>query len=107
MKVRDILAVLIILCASFYLLPLIILKKFSEEELSKAAFLIMLIFIFISFAVNIMYVYFREKNILIPIITTLLVIPLVKIFNSSVIILIILVFIFSFLGYFLGKLVAK
>ena len=107
MKFKDILGVLFILGGSFYLLPFIILKKFSEDELTKASFLIMLIFVFISFALNIVYVYFREKNIIIPILTTVLVLPLFKVFNSSVIVLVVLVFIFSFLGYYLGKLISK
>ena len=89
----------------FYVIPLLLINFSSTDNLNKYAFIIMLLVGFSAFAINLLYIYFVDKKITIPLIVTALSIPLIFIFNSSAFVLIIIIGLFSFFGYFAGSLI--
>lgn len=101
MKIKNILLTIILTGITYYLAPLIFLHY--NSDLTKAGFLLILFFIFISFATNLLIAFFLERNVFVPIITSILSIPLLYTFNTSAVVLIVIITIFSFIGYFLSS----
>ena len=89
----------------YYIIPLLLLYFSSDEYIGKIGFIILLLVAFFSFAINLLYLFFIEKWIYTPVITSVLSVPMLYTFNSSAIVLIVLSLLFSFLGYFIGTLV--
>lgn len=102
---KHTLLTIFIACSFFYIIPLIVLNFFKIEDVNKAGFIIILICAFTSFAVNLIYIFLKEKYIYLPIIITVLSVPLIFIYNSSAVILIIVIALFSFFGYLVGSII--
>lgn len=102
---KDMLITILIAEAFFYIVPLIILNFFEQENVNKAGFIIILLCAFVAFCVNLIYIFLKEKYIYLPLVITLLSLPLIFIYNSSAIMLIIVIAIFSFFAYFVGTLI--
>lgn len=102
MSLKEKIGICILCATSYLLLPYLSLNFYSIEEMAKASFVILAITTFLSFAINIVITYLKGKYISLPIISSVVSIPLYFIFNASAIVLIVLVILMSFLGYFLG-----
>lgn len=98
MNKKSLLATFILTSILYYIIPLIFLKFYSGSS-DKAGFILMLFYIFSAFSIIMLISYFIERKIYIPVFSIILSIPLVYIFNSSAIVILILIAIFSFLSY--------
>lgn len=107
MNLREKIAAALLCIASYLVLPYLTLYFFPIEELNKAGFLIFTIVTFSSFAINIVITYLRGKDISLPIISSIISLPLYFLFNISALLLIVLIVLMSFLGYFLGGIFTK
>ena len=103
MKTKKYLLLFFSIITTFYVIPYLLINFSNTENLNKTAFIIMLITGFCSFSINLIYSYYIEKSIYTPIITSLLSVGLLLIFNSSAWVLIVIIAIFAFLGYFIGN----
>lgn len=98
MNKKSLLATFILTSILYYIIPLIFLKFYSGPS-DKAGFILMLFFIFSAFSITMLISYFIERKVAIPVFSIVLSVPLIYIFNSSAIVIIILIAIFSFLSY--------
>lgn len=101
---KTILSTFLLTSVLYYIIPIAFLKFYTGTS-DKAGFFLMLFYIFSSFTINILVSYFFERKILVPILTILLALPIFIIYNSSAIVIIIIITIFSFLAYFISSLV--
>lgn len=101
---KTILSTFLLTSVLYYIIPIAFLKFYSGTS-DKAGFILMLLYIFSSFSTTMLVSYFYERKIYIPILSTLLALPIFFIFNFSAIVIIIIVTIFSFLAYFISSLV--
>lgn len=106
-KTKDFIIMLTIFIVSYLFIPLIILNYIDVNEINKVGFFIILLISFLSFSYNIIYSYIRGNNIIIPILSIVISILLIFIFNKSAIIIVIIVSLLSFLGYYLGNIFTK
>lgn len=97
----------ILFIIEYIAIPLAILKFTNIESINKAAFFIILSSIFFAFSSNLIFTYFLGKQIIFPISSAIISLGLLFIFNKSVLIIIGLIVIFSFLGYYLGSIFHK
>lgn len=104
MKTKNVLLTFLITSIFYYAVPFLFLHFSKENNLSKIGLILILFFTFVSFAINLIISFFLERNILIPIITSVLAVPLLYTFNTSAVVLIIIIIIFSFLAYGLSGL---
>ncbi|MDO4813655.1 MAG: hypothetical protein Q3988_01040 [Gemella sp.] len=100
MNLKERIALTILFLSSYLLLPTIVLNY--NDDLSKAAFIILLLVAFMSFAINMLITYFKGKHIEVPILSVLLSLPLFYIFNKSAVVPVVIIAVLSFLAYFLG-----
>lgn len=92
---------------SILVIPLLIIKVSTIENINKSGFLILLLVSFAAFSLNIIFTYFKGKDIILPIISSTTSLFLFLFFNKTAIVLIIMIVLFSCLGYFLGTLFSK
>ena len=83
--------------------PLLFLKLYNGTS-DKAGFILILVYGFTSFAITLLISHFIQKTIFIPVLSTILALPLFFIFNSSAIVLILIILVFSFIAYGLSSL---
>ena len=98
MNKKSLLTTFILTSIFYYIIPLIFLKFYSGDT-GKAGFILMLFYIFSAFSITMLISYFVERKVYIPIFSIILSIPLIYVFNSSAVVIIILITIFSFLSY--------
>ncbi|MBF0709820.1 MULTISPECIES: hypothetical protein [unclassified Gemella] len=101
MKILERIALLLIFLAAYLLLPLLILNY--TNDISQAGLIILLVLTFISFAINMLVTYFKGKHIEVPILSVVTATILFYTFNSSAVVPLILIFLMSFLAYYLGS----
>lgn len=102
MKIKKYFLLLFSIITSFYVIPYLLIYFSNTENLNKNAFIIMLVTGFCSFAINLLYLYYIEKSMYVPATTSIFSIGLLFIFNSSAWVLMIIISIFAFFGYFIG-----
>ncbi|WP_314549442.1 hypothetical protein [uncultured Gemella sp.] len=103
MNRKNFLGVFLLTSIFYYVIPLSFLKFYNGES-GKAGFILILAYGFFSFAITVLISYFIERTILTPVFSIFLALPLFFIFNSSALVLILVIIAFSFLGYFLTAL---
>lgn len=92
---------------SYAIIPIIIVNYMTNDNITQAAFFIIMMTSFLAFAINILHSYLYGKNIILPILSIITSLAMLLIFNKSVIVIILLITIFSFLGYFLGNMFTR
>lgn len=103
MKRKTVLGEFLLTSILYYIIPLFFLKFYNGES-GKAGFILILAYGFFSFAITLLITYLFERTIYIPLLSIILALPLFFIFNSSALLLILVIITFSFLGYFLTAL---
>ncbi|MBU0278427.1 MULTISPECIES: hypothetical protein [unclassified Gemella] len=106
MTFKHLFGMFLIFLVSYIAIPILILS-YTTNNLDKAAFAIMLILAFLSFALNLFFTYRLGKEIQIPFLSAMCSAGLFFIYNNSVIVVFLIIFILSFAGYFIGALVTK
>ena len=103
MNRKNFLGVFLLTSIFYYVIPLSFLKFYNGES-GKAGFILILAYGFFSFAITVLISYFIQKTIFIPVLSTILALPLFFIFNSSALVLILIILVFSFIAYGLSSL---
>lgn len=103
MNKRIFLGIFLLTSIFYYVLPLTFLK-FYNGTTDKAGFILILAYGFFSFSITVLISYFKERTIFTPLLSSMLALPLFFIFNSSALVIILIIIVFSFLGYFLTSL---
>lgn len=107
MSLKNIFLNLVAFVIAYILTPLAILFFTKNTSADKLGFIIMLILLFLSFSLNLVFTYFQGKQIQIPLLSSMITVMLFFIFNTSVIVMIIMMIIASFVGHLLGRLFTK
>lgn len=87
----------------YYVIPLLFIKFYTGAS-DKAAFILLLLYTFSSFAVTLLVSYFFGRKIYTPIVSIIISLPLLLIFNQSAIVVILVIILFSFLSYLISSL---
>ncbi len=87
----------------YYVIPLLFIKFYTGAS-DKAAFILLLLYTFSSFAVTLLVSYFFGRKIYTPIVSSIISLPLLLIFNQSAIVVILVIILFSFLSYLISSL---
>ena len=87
----------------YYVIPLLFIKFYTGAS-DKAAFILLLLYTFSSFAITLLISYFCERKIYTPILSIIISLPLLLIFNTSAIVVIIIIVVFSFISYLISGL---
>ena len=103
MQRKTLLGIFLLTSILYYIIPLLFLKFYNGSS-DKAGLILILAYGFFSFAITVLISYFIERTILTPVFSIFLALPLFFIFNSSALVLILVIIAFSFLGYFLTAL---
>lgn len=106
MQRKTLLGIFLLTSILYYIIPLFFLKFYNGES-GKAGFILILVYGFSSFAVTLLVTYFIQRTIYTPLISITLALPLFSIFNSSALVLILLIIVFSFLAYALSALLKQ
>lgn len=106
MQRKTLLGIFLLTSILYYIIPLFFLKFYNGES-GKAGFILILVYGFSSFAITLLISYLLERTIYIPLLSIILALPLFFIFNSSGIVLIIVIIVFSFLAYALSALLKQ
>ena len=104
-KILPIITILYII--SYIAIPLILINYMNDSNANKTALFIILLTAFCSFSINILFSYIFGKNIFFPIISVIIAFAMFIVFNKSVLIVIVIISILSFLGHFLGTIFTK
>lgn len=105
--IKDIFILVTLFSISYVAIPLATLNFINENNVNNYALFIICFTSFSAFAINMIYVYFKGKKVISPIISCLVALTTYFIFNKSILMVIALIIIFSFAGYLLGKLFTK
>ena len=103
MNKRIFLGIFLLTSIFYYVLPLTFLK-FYNGTTDKAGFILILAYGFFSFSITVLISYFNQTTKNTPKQSSMLALPLFFIFNSSALVIILIIIVFSFLGYFLTAL---
>ena len=103
MQRKTFLGIFLLTSIFYYIIPLLFLKLYNGTS-DKAGFILILVYGFTSFAITLLISYFIQKTIFIPVLSTILALPLFFIFNSSALVLILIILVFSFIAYGLSSL---
>lgn len=103
MQKKTILGTFLLTSILYYIIPLLFLKFYNGSS-DKAGFILILTYTFFSFMITLVLSYFLERTIFTPILSSILALPLFFIFNSSALVLIIVIILFSFIAYGLSSL---
>ena len=103
MQRKTFLGICLLTSIFYYIIPLLFLKFYNGTS-DKAGFILILVYGFTSFAITLLISHFIQKTIFIPVLSTILALPLFFIFNSSALVLILIILVFSFIAYGLSSL---
>jgi len=103
MQRKTFLGIFLLTSIFYYIIPLLFLKFYNGTS-DKAGFILILVYTFFSFMITLLISYFLERTIITPILSSILALPLFFIFNSSALVLIIIILVFSFIAYGLSSL---
>ena len=87
----------------YYVIPLLFIKFYNGTS-DKTGFILILLYTFSSFAVTLLISHFFGRKIYTPILSIIISLPLLLIFNTSAIVLIIIIVVFSFISYLISGL---
>lgn len=104
MQRKTLLGIFLLTSILYYVIPLLFLKFYSGTS-DKAGFILILVYGFSSFAVTLLITYLLQRTIYTPLLSVILALPLFFIFNSSALVLILLIIAFSFVAYALTALI--
>ena len=104
MQRKTLLGTFLLTSILYYIVPLLFLKFYNGTS-DKAGFILILTYGFSSFAVTLLVTYFIQRTIYAPLLSITLALPLFFIFNSSALVLILLIIVFSFVAYALTVLI--
>lgn len=103
MKRKTILGIFLLTSILYYIVPLLFLKFYNGQS-DKAGFILILAYGFSSFAITLLVTYLIQRTIYTPLLSIALALPLLSIFNSSALVLILIIIVFSFIAYALSTL---
>ena len=103
MQRKTLLGIFLLTSILYYIIPLLFLK-FYNGETDKAGFILILAYVFSSFAITLLVSYLLQRTIYTPLLSIILALPLFFIFNSSALVLILIIIVFSFIAYTLSSL---
>ena len=103
MQRKTLLGIFLLTSILYYIIPLLFLKFYNGTS-DKAGFILILAYGFSSFAITLL-TYFIQRTIYTPLLSIILALPLFFIFNSSALVLILLIIVFSFVAYALTALI--
>ena len=104
MQRKTFLGIFLLTSIFYYIIPLLFLKFYNGTS-DKAGFILILVYGFTSFAITLLISHFIQKTIFIPVLSTILSLTSFFIFNSSALVLILLIIVFSFVAYALTVLI--
>ena len=104
MQRKTLLGIFLLTSILYYVIPLLFLKFYSGTS-DKAGFILILVYGFSSFAITMLVTFLGQRTIYTPLLSITLALPLFFIFNSSALVLILLIIVFSFVAYALTSLI--
>lgn len=104
MQRKTILGTFLLTSILYYIVPLLFLKFYNGTS-DKAGFILILFYGFSSFAITMLVTFLGQRTIYTPLLSIILALPLFFIFNSSALVLILLIIVFSFVAYGLTALI--
>ncbi|WP_448905832.1 hypothetical protein [Gemella sp.] len=104
MQRKTLLGTFLLTSILYYIVPLLFLKFYNGTS-DKAGFILILFYGFSSFAITMLVTFLGQKTIYTPLLSIILALPLFIIFNSSALVLILLIIVFSFVAYALTALI--
>ena len=104
MQRKTILGIFLLTSILYYIVPLLFLKFYNGTS-DKAGFILILAYGFSSFAITMLVTFLGKRTIYTPLLNIILALPLFFIFNSSALVLILLIIVFSFVAYALTVLI--
>ena len=104
MQRKTLLGTFLLTSILYYIVPLLFLKFYNGTS-DKAGFILILFYGFSSFAVTMLVTFLGQRTIYTPLLSIILALPLFFIFNSSALVLILLIIVFSFVAYALTALI--
>lgn len=104
MQRKTLLGTFLLTSILYYIVPLLFLKFYNGTS-DKAGFILILFYGFSSFAITMLVTFLGQRTIYTPLISVILALPLFFIFNSSALVLILLIIVFSFVAYTLTALI--
>lgn len=104
MQRKTLLGTFLLTSILYYIVPLLFLKFYNGTS-DKAGFILILFYGFSSFAITMLVTFLGQKTIYTPLLSIILALPLFFIFNSSALVLILLIIVFSFVAYALTALI--
>ena len=104
MQRKTLLGTFLLTSILYYIVPLLFLKFYNGTS-DKAGFVLILFYGFSSFAITMLVTFLGQRTIYTPLLSIILALPLFFIFNSSALVLILLIIVFSFVAYTLTALI--
>ncbi|MDU8070960.1 MAG: hypothetical protein E7J16_06375 [Gemella haemolysans] len=104
MQRKTLLGTFLLTSILYYIVPLLFLKFYNGTS-DKAGFILILFYGFSSFAITMLVTFLGQRTIYTPLLSIILALPLFFIFNSSALVLILLIIVFSFVAYTLTALI--
>ena len=104
MQRKTLLGTFLLTSILYYIVPLLFLKFYNDTS-DKAGFILILFYGFSSFAITMLVTFLGQRTIYTPLLSIILALPLFFIFNSSALVLILLIIVFSFVAYGLTALI--
>ena len=104
MQRKTLLGTFLLTSILYYIVPLLFLKFYNGTS-DKAGFILILFYGFSSFAITMLTTFLGQRTIYTPLLSIILALPLFFIFNSSALVLILLIIVFSFVAYVLTALI--
>lgn len=104
MQRKTLLGTFLLTSILYYIVPLLFLKFYNGTS-DKAGFILILFYEFSSFAITMLVTFLGQRTIYTPLLSIILALPLFFIFNSSALVLILLIIVFSFVAYALTALI--
>lgn len=104
MQRKTLLGIFLLTSILYYIIPLLFLKFYNGTS-DKAGFILILAYGFSSFAITLLVSYLLQRTIYTPLLSIVLAVPLFFIFNSSALVLILIIIVFSFIAYAITALI--
>ncbi len=104
MQRKTFLGIFLLTSILYYIIPLLFLKFYNGNS-DRAGFILILSYGFSSFAITMLVTFLGQRTIYTPLLSITLALPLFFIFNSSALVLILLIIVFSFVAYALTSLI--
>ena len=103
MQRKTLLGIFLLTSILYYIVPLLFLKFYNGTS-DKAGFILILAYGFSSFAITMLVTFLGQRTTYTPLLSIILALPIFFIFNSSGLVIIMLITIFSFFAYALTSL---